>query len=101
MTVEKYTPYFKSSVSGQTAGLWQVLDGNKLAKWTPNAQKAWLRESQPGAWPWDHHGWFTMDRLAKDARRAERMHKWGAFCLASAACGYFVIRNLKGWKYGH
>ena len=39
--------------------------GKKLAEWTPNAQKAWLRESQSGAWPWDHHGWFTMDRLAK------------------------------------
>ena len=103
MPVEKYTPHFKTSVnaSGQLGGIWGVLDGKKLAEWTPNAQKAWSREMNPGAWPFDHHGWFTMDRLAKDGRRAERLHKWAGLCITGCLASYFVIRNVKDWKYGH
>jgi len=97
-SIEKYQPYFKSATKadGSAGGWWSVSPEQK--NYLAQQQKAWLRESHPGAWPWDHHGYFTMSRLAKDSRVADRLHMWAGVLLVGVAAGVYHI-CLKDWKY--
>ena len=100
--VEKYTPYFKTSTKavGQAGSWWSVKEDKVVSNWANAQQKLWLRETNAGAWPWDHHGWYTMDKLAKNAKRAERLHGWAGVLMVGCAAAYFGIK-VKDWKYGH
>jgi len=98
--VEKYTPYFKTSTKavGQAGGWWSTGENKELANWTKLKQQKYMRENKPNAWPWNHHGWYTMDLDPKEALRSKRLHGWGALLAIGIACSFYTIR-IKDWKY--
>ena len=98
--VEKYTPYFKTSTKavGQSGSWWAVTQDKELMNSVKVMQKKYMRENKPGAWPWDHHGWYTMDLYAKDHLKSKRLHAWAGCLCVGAAAAFFTIR-VKDWKW--
>merc|ERR1712212_972003 len=98
--VEKYTPYFKTSTKavGQAGSWWSTGENKEIQMWKKIKQQQYMRENKPGAWPWNHHGWYTMNVAPKDELRSTRLHGWAAVLGVSICCALYFIRQ-KDWKY--